>query len=286
MLNLSYYVEQIHSRLTVSELIGRDIKLSRKGHEFSGLCPFHHEKTPSFTINDHKRFYHCFGCGAHGDVITYVMQRQNLSFPEAVRHLADQVGITIVGDKKAPIVPPDLYKILEFACQWFETNLQRNVGEEARDYLHKRGFEKNIQQDFRLGFAPNLKHNQPSLYQTLIQQGFDKGLILKAGIVIETQDKQEIYDRFRGRLMFPIMDSKGRVIAFGGRVMANKPYKEGVAKYINSSETVIFHKGSVLYNYHQAAKQITPDNPPILVEGYCDAISLSQAGWKLSLIHI
>jgi DNA primase len=146
MTNLSPYAQQIRDRLKVSELIGRDLKLSRKGNEFSGLCPFHHEKTPSFTVNDHKGFYHCFGCGAHGDVINYIMQRQNLDFQLAVKELAELVGIKIQATKTSFQPSSELYQILEYSCQWFQDNLQRSIGETARAYLKERGFNKETQE--------------------------------------------------------------------------------------------------------------------------------------------
>ncbi len=212
------------------------------------------------------------------------MQRQGLSFQEAVHKLADHVGIRIIEDKKRDDIPPDLYKILEFCCDWFEKNLQRNIGEEARGYFEKRGFEKATIQNFRLGFAPSFKQGGLSLYQTLLQNGFEKNLIVKSGVVVQKENSQEVYDRFRERLIFPIFDVKGRVIAFGGRIFSRLESKEGQqAKYINSSDSSLFHKGSVLYNYHQAIQEISTEVPPLLVEGYCDVISLYQAGWKTAV---
>ncbi|RZI45883.1 DNA primase [Candidatus Finniella inopinata] len=285
MTDLSLYTQQIRERVNVSEVIGRDVKLARKGHEFHGLCPFHSEKSPSFTVNDHKGFYHCFGCGAHGDVIQYVMQRHNLDFKATIHQLAETAGITIQEVERQPekAPPPDLYKILEFSCQWFETSLQQSRGEGAREYLAQRGFSQSTQTQFRLGFAPDPKQGGGSLSQTLTQKGFDKALILKAGVLIQTDDGGRIYDRFRGRVMFPIFDVKGRVLAFGGRIIGSKDQTADQAKYINSSETPLFHKGHVLYNYHQAFKHINKDIPPILVEGYCDVISLYQGGFTTAL---
>ncbi len=284
MTDLSLYTQQIRERLNVSQVIGRDIKLVRKGNEFSGLCPFHHEKTPSFTINDHKGFYHCFGCGAHGDVISYVMHKHNLDFKMAVNQLAETLGITIQESASQPdAAPSELYQILEFSCQWFESRLQQSCGEQARDYINSRGFNQSTQSQFRLGFAPDPKQGGSSLHQALTQKGFDKALILKAGVLIQTDDRQRTYDRFRGRVMFPICDLKGRVIAFGGRILGSKNQTADQAKYINSSETAVFHKGHVLYNYHQALKHINREAPPILVEGYCDVISLYQVGFTTAV---
>ena len=283
MTDLSLYAQQIRERLNVSEVIGRDIKLSRKGHEFSGLCPFHTEKSPSFTINDQKGFYHCFGCGAHGDVIEYVMQKHNLDFRSTIYQLAESAGIRIQETtKQIETVPAELYQILEFSCTWFETCLQQTWGEEARDYLEQRGFHKSIQRQFRLGFSPDPKQGGLSLHQVLMQKGFDKKLILKSGVLIQTDDER-VYDRFRGRIMFPIFDLKGRVIAFGGRIIPSNSQKADQPKYLNSPETPVFHKGHVLYNYHHAFKSISKENPPILVEGYFDVIALHQAGFETAL---
>ncbi|MBY0461552.1 MAG: DNA primase, partial [Alphaproteobacteria bacterium] len=280
MSDFSPYLEQIRARLRVSEVIGKDVRLIRKGHEFSGLCPFHNEKTPSFTINDAKEFYHCFGCGAHGDIVTYTMHRQGLNFMDSVKHLADLTGLILPekNEKKETAEGEEYFTLLEEACLWYQENLKKSLGDEARTYLEHRGFAGKTIEEFRLGFAPDRNQGFPSLYQTFLTKGFSKKAMLSSGLFIQSEDKREPYDRFRGRLIFPILDLKGRVVAFGGRTLG-----EGQPKYLNSSDTAFFHKGQILYNYANAGKQVTKDQPLIVVEGYCDVIALSQAGWKTAV---
>ncbi len=278
MSDLAPYIEQIRSRLKVSEIIGKDVRLTRKGNEFSGLCPFHQEKTPSFTLNDVKGFYHCFGCGEHGDIFKYVMQRSGVEFMDALQHLAQLAGV-ILPEKKA--ISSDgkvYYDILKAACEWFEENLKRSPGEGAREYLERRGFTQKTVEEFRLGFAPDKHQNQSSLYKVLLEKGFEREKILSSGLIIQPEDDREPYDRFRGRVTFPIQDLKGNVIAFGGRVLGN-----GQPKYLNSSDTSIFHKGRILYNFAQAQRHVTPDQSLIVVEGYFDVIALHQGGFKTAV---
>lgn len=277
MSDFSPYIEQIRVRLKVSEVIGKDVKLTRKGHEFSGLCPFHNEKTPSFTVNDAKGFYHCFGCGAHGDIITYTMHRQAMNFVDAVKHLANLTGVILPekNERKETAEGAEYFKLLEEACLWYQENLKKSFGDEALSYLKHRGFSEQIIEEFKIGFSPSRNHGVPSLYQTFLARGFSKNSMLSSGLFIQTEDQREPYDRFRGRVMFPISDLKGRVIAFGGRILG-----DGQPKYLNSSDTDFFHKGQILYNYAQAIKHINKEQPLIVVEGYSDVISLSKAGWK------
>lgn len=281
MLDLTFYVQKIRERLILSDLIRQDVKLTRKGHEFSGLCPFHSERTPSFTINDQKGFYHCFGCGAHGDAISYLTQRRNLSFQEAVSQLCDSIGIKIEEVAAQSSIPVEMYNILEHACNWFQKNLDQSSGEKARIYLKNRISDDSIQQQFRIGYAPDLYKEKDSLFKSLIAKGFNKSLVLQSGVVIQSNKNEEIYDRFRGRLMFPILDKKNRVIAFGGRILGQSTQNQ--AKYLNSADTVLFHKGQILYNFYQASLHINSETPPILVEGYFDVIALHKAGWKTAV---
>ncbi len=278
MSDLTPYLDQIRSRLKVSEIIGKDVRLIRKGNEFSGLCPFHKEKTPSFTLNDAKGFYHCFGCGAHGDAIHYVMQRSGMNFMNAVEHLAGLAGVILPEKKSTTSEEKIYYEILKVACEWFEENLKRSIGEKAREYLNLRGFTSKTIEEFHLGFAADKHQNQPSLYKTLLEKGFKRDKILSSGLIIQPNDGREPYDRFRGRVMFPINDLKGNVIAFGGRVLG-----DGQPKYLNSSDTSIFHKGKILYNFAQAQRHVTSDQPLIIVEGYFDVIALHQAGFKTAV---
>lgn len=280
MSDFSPYIEQIRARLKVSEVIGKDVRLIRKGNEFTGLCPFHNEKTPSFTINDAKEFYHCFGCGAHGDIISYTMHRQGLNFTDAVKHLASLTGIILPEkvEKKETKENEEYFALLEAACSWYQENLKRSIGDMARTYLKERGFNDKIAEEFRLGYAPDRSQGFPSLYQAFVNKGFAKKTMQSCGLFLETEDKKEPYDRFRGRLMFPILDLKGRVVAFGGRTLGN-----GQPKYLNSSDTAFFHKGQILYNYANASKCANKDQPLIVVEGYFDVIALAKAGWKTAV---
>jgi len=311
MTDLSPYIKQVADRLNLSTVIARDIKLTRKGREFSGLCPFHHEKSPSFTVNDQKGFFYCFGCGEKGDVFAYVMKRQNVDFKTALYDLAVEAGVKIIEensiqDKKSHKLREDLYGVVAFCHRWFQDQLLKNYAEGARDYLNARGFLKSLQTEFGLGFAPDPRKVITrlsdgtsigvSLLAALKSQGFPHDLILRSGVVIEDPNTGKLYDRFRDRIMFPIHDAKGKVIAFGGRVFEspserdfrdpnnisphNNPSK---AKYINSSETPIFHKGQVLYNYHQASKNLKGDSPLIVVEGYFDVIAMHKVGIKTAV---
>jgi DNA primase len=278
MADLAPYLDQIRSRLKVSEIVGKDVRLTRKGNEFSGLCPFHKEKTPSFTLNDAKGFYHCFGCGAHGDALHYVMQRSGMNFMDAVEHLAQLAGVVLPEKKSISSDGKVYYEILRTACEWYEENLKRSMGEIAREYLNRRGFTLEIIEEFHLGFAPDKNQSQPPLYKILLEKGFQREKVLSSGLIIQPDDGREPYDRFRGRVMFPIHDLKGNVIAFGGRVLG-----DGQPKYLNSSDTSVFHKGQILYNFAQAQRHVTKDQPLIVVEGYFDVIALHQAGFKAAV---
>ncbi len=275
MSDLAPFLNLVRNRITVSEIVGIDVRLTRKGRGFSGLCPFHPEKTPSFTVNDEKGFYHCFGCGAHGDLLDYLTNKQNLPFMEAIEFLSEKTGIplpkkTNTNDSK-PKTDPSLYQVVEAACVWFEQQLSLNSGEVAREYLAARKITAKTTSQFRLGYAPSKKQG---LKEALEAQGFSLSLIMTAGLVIQPEDGRPAYDRFRGRIIFPIWDSKGKVIAFGGRIL-----QEGEPKYLNSPETPIFSKSHTLYGYHYALPAARADNSYLLVEGYLDVISLHQAGW-------
>ena len=276
------FLEEIKARVRPSDVVGRHVKLKRQGREFAGLSPFTNEKTPSFFVNDEKGFYHCFSSGKHGDAISFLMEVEGLSFPEAVEKLADMAGIQM------PKVDPDAERRaarnkktiswMEQAQIFFEKSLYRDVGSEARDYLKKRGLTKTAASNFGMGFAPS---HFSALKDELMQQGASARVLIEAGLIIEPEDQgREPWDRFRNRIMFPIHDSRGRLVAFGGRAME----KDAKAKYLNSPETPIFQKGKLLYNYHRARKAISnPQNPArgmIVAEGYMDVIALSRAGFE------
>ena len=276
------FLEEIKARVRPSDVVGRHVKLKRQGREFAGLSPFTNEKTPSFFVNDEKGFYHCFSSGKHGDAISFLMEVEGLSFLEAVEKLAEMAGMEM------PKADPDAERRaarnkktiswMEQAQIFFEKSLYRELGSEARDYLKSRGLTKTAAEYFGIGFAPN---HFSALKDEMIQQGASAKMLIEAGLIIEPEDQgREPWDRFRNRIMFPIHDSRGRLVAFGGRAME----KDAKAKYLNSPETPIFQKGQLLYNYHRARKAISnPKNNArgmIVAEGYMDVIALSRAGFE------
>lgn len=276
------FMDEIKTRVRVSDVVGRHVKLKRQGREFAGLSPFTNEKTPSFFVNDEKGFYHCFSSGKHGDAISFFMEVEGLSFPEAVERLAEMAGVEMPkADPRAEERAARNKKTISWMEQaqiFFEKSLYRDVGGAARDYLKGRGLTKTAAENFGMGFAPN---HFSALKDELMQQGASAKMLIEAGLIVEPEDKgREPWDRFRDRIMFPIHDSRGRLVAFGGRAME----KGAKAKYLNSPETPIFQKGQLLYNYHRARKAISnPQNGArgmIVAEGYMDVIALSRAGFE------
>lgn len=271
------FLDELRARLSLSDLVGRKVTLKRKsGAEYSGLCPFHNEKTPSFTVNDKKGFFHCFGCGAHGDAVGFVMKTEGLSFPESVEKLAREVNLPV--PRATPVEreraerAATLQQVVEEALRWFQKQLRLPVGRQGLDYLRGRGLEDAAIDDFRLGFAPD---SRDGLVAHLKREEIPLDKIVEAGLAIHPEDSnREPYDRFRGRVMFPINDRRGRVIAFGGRVMG-----AGEPKYLNSPETPLFHKGANLYCLDRARQAATKDKPVIVAEGYMDVIALHGAGF-------
>jgi DNA primase len=270
------FLDELRSRLTMSEIVGRKVTLRRKsGAEYLGLCPFHNEKTPSFTVNDRKAFFHCFGCGEHGDAVGFVMKTDNLSFPEAVEKLANEVGLKVPratpAERERAERAATLHDVVEQAARWFQKQLRLPVGRQGLDYLRGRGLDEATIDDFRLGFAPDTRDGLSGVLQ---REGVPLDKLIEAGLVIQPDDGRPAYDRFRGRVMFPIADRRGRIIAFGGRVMG-----AGEPKYLNSPETPLFHKGANLYCLDRARLASTKDEPVIVAEGYMDVIALHGAGF-------
>jgi len=281
MSDLTPFLQTLRDRLSISEVIRPHVKLVRKGRHYSGLCPFHKEKSPSFTVNDEKGFYHCFGCGAHGDIFDFVMNRQNMPFMEAVEQLAHLLGLDVPKRSSSashgpkPDLPkPDksLYEVMEAACCWYQQQLTLTQGAFARTCFEQRGLRPETIAQFRLGYAP-----ERGLQAALQTQGFSEELMAQAGLIGHAEERNATYDRFRNRLMFPIWDAKGRVIAFGGRIL-----KEGEPKYLNSPDTPTFTKGRTLYAWHWAlpAARQREAEPLVVVEGYMDVIAMHQAGLK------
>jgi DNA primase len=273
-------LEDIRSRIVLTDVVGKQVTLTRKGSEHSGLCPFHNEKTPSFTVSENKGFYHCFGCGAHGDVISFVMNTEGLSFPETVERLAAEAGLEVPVETPAARAEAkrraDLYDVVEAACGWFEAQLSEPAGQGALDYLRNRGLRDETIAQFRLGYAPDAS---AGLTVTLKANGATEDQILEAGLMRYPDDGRAPYPFFRDRVIFPIADRRDRIIAFGGRLMGDAK----AAKYVNSPDTPLFDKGRNLYNFG-AARQASFDTGQLVVaEGYMDVIALSQAGITASV---
>ena len=266
------FPDKLRSTILVSEVVGKKVKLKLRGKEFQGLCPFHNEKSPSFTVNDQKGFFHCFGCQAHGDVISFVMQNEGMEYPEAIEKLANDFSIPIpqvqVNYVQENQIDQD-YLILEKINVFFETKLVSEIGRQALSYLQKRGISKVIIKKFRLGFAPN---SYDELINFLKSEGFGESQIIASGI-IGKNEKNQLYSKFRNRVIFPILDKKNRVIAFGGRCLGDE-----LPKYLNSAETNFFKKSQTLYNYSYARKAIFDKSYAVVLEGYMDVISLFANG--------
>lgn len=263
------FLDELRSRITLSSLVGRSVKITKAGREYKGCCPFHNEKTPSFYVNDEKGFFHCFGCGAHGDAIRWMTDKLGLSFMDGVKELASEAGMEVPAmDPKAAQIAErakSLYDVMAAAQKWFTEQLQGSV---AEAYLAKRKLTKKTISEFGFGFAPESRNK---LREAL--KSFGDAMLIETGLLISVDDK-EPYDRFRGRLMIPIRDPRGRVIAFGGRILG-----EGEPKYLNSPDTPLFDKGRTLYNLDKAAPASRQSNRIVVAEGYMDVIALSQAGF-------
>jgi DNA primase len=269
------FLDELRARTTLSALIGRSIKLQKAGREWKAPCPFHNEKTPSFYVNDEKAFYHCFGCGVHGDAIRWLTDQRGLPFMDAVKELADAAGLDVPApDPRAQAKAEratGLYDVMDAAQRWYMDQLAGVEGVEALAYLERRGITEATRHKFGFGFAPDARGK---LRAALSRFGNER--LIEAGLLIQPDDQsREPYDRFRGRLMFPIRDRRGRVIAFSGRVVG-----PGEPKYLNSPDTPLFDKGRTLFNIDQAAPASRQTNRIIVVEGQMDVIALDQAGFS------
>ncbi len=265
------WLDELRSRTLLSALVGRTLKITKAGREYKACCPFHNEKTPSFYVNDDKGFYHCFGCSAHGDAIRWMTEQRGLPFMDAVKELAQAAGMEVpAADPRATERAEranSLYDVMTTAADWFVEQLQGIAGAEARGYLAKRGLKPETIEAFGIGFAPD---SRTKLKAALKRFGDAK--LIESGLVISVEEK-EPYDRFRGRVMIPIRDARGRVIAFGGRILG-----AGEPKYLNSPDTPLFDKGRTLYNLDRAGAESRKSGRIIVVEGYMDVIVLAQAG--------
>jgi len=270
-------LDEIRARLPVSQVVSRRVPLKRAGREWKGLSPFNREKTPSFTVNDQKGFYHDFSSGKHGDIFTFLMETEGLSFPEAVERLAGEAGVPMPAPdphyERAAKERLGLLDALEAAARLFEEALQSSAGREALDYARRRGLKPETVKEFRIGFAPG---SRDALKTALLKKGFTEAQALEAGLLIKPDDGRASYDRFRNRLTIPILDAKSRVIAFGARTLD----PDAQPKYLNSPETRLFDKGSMVYNFARARQSAFDKGELIVVEGYMDVIALHQAGFK------
>src|ERR1700756_200463 len=270
------FLDELRARLPVSEVVGRRVKLKRAGREWKGLSPFQQEKTPSFTVNDQKGFYHNFSSGKHGNIFDFVMETEGVGFVEAVERLAGIAGLAL------PAATPEaerheqrrktLYDVMELAAKFFADTLASRNGAKARGYLGDRGLSPATQLQFRLGYAPP---DRFALKEYLGAQGIPTEDMVEAGLLVGGDDIPLPYDRFRDRVMFPITDLRGRVIAFGGRALE----KDVPAKYLNSPETPLFHKGDNLYNLASARQAAHNGAQLIVVEGYVDVIAMVTSGF-------
>ena len=265
------FLDELRARTLLSAVISPSVKLIRAGREWKACCPFHNEKTPSFTVNDEKGFYHCFGCGAHGDAIRFLTDARGLPFMDAVKELAAKAGIEVPAPnpraRERAERTSDLTDVMASCQNWFVEQLAGIEGAEAREYLKNRGIDADAIARFGIGLAPEGRNKLKSALSSL---GEDK--LVETGMLIKN-DEGETYDRFRGRLMIPIRDARGRVIAFGGRILG-----AGEPKYLNSPDTPLFDKGRTLYNIDRASPATRSAKRLIVVEGYMDVIALDRAG--------
>lgn len=271
------FLDELRERVSLAEVIGRRVRLLRRGREYIGLCPFHKEKTPSFSVVEDKGFFHCFGCGAHGDVIGFVMQAESATFPEAVEALARQAGLEVPAqspeEREKVERQATLQAAMDAACAFFEEQLHGLEGRDARLYLEGRGLDLATMRRFRLGFAPDRR----DALQRALMKRFPEALLIEGGLV-RRSESGESFDYFRRRVIFPIGDRQGRIIAFGGRVLG-----EGQPKYLNSPDTPLFQKGRVLYGWAPARAAAARTPSAIVTEGYMDVIALHRAGFTTAV---
>jgi DNA primase len=270
-------IEDIKTRANIVDIVSEYVSLKKTGRNFVGLCPFHKEKSPSFTVNPEKQIFYCFGCGEGGNAVTFIMKTNEMTYPEAIRHLAARLGIVIparrvtTSEKRSASEREKLNRINTMAAEHFSKNFTSARGKVARDYMTKRGMDETIIKEFRVGYSPDEWRNLKDYYD---RNGVPLALVEKAGLIIG-RDNGQFYDRFRGRLIFPIVDLAGNVIAFGGRVLG-----EGEPKYLNSPESPVYSKGKTLYGLYQTKDDIRTRDCAIIVEGYFDLLSLWGSGIK------
>jgi DNA primase len=270
-------LDQILDRCDIVEIISSYLPLKRAGRNYKALCPFHHEKTPSFTVNPEKGIFHCFGCGVGGNVISFIMKYERLEFPEVAKMLAKKTGVLLPerstkGFEQSASLVNSLYRIHELTAAYFQNSLVSPSGKRARDYLIKRGIQNETASKFKLGFASDA---WDGLFSYLKKKGFNKEVIEKSGLIISRPQKSGYYDRFRNRLVFPIFNQRDKIIAFAGRV-----FDDSMPKYMNSPETLIYNKSRTLFGLNLAKKCINEKDAAVIVEGYTDLMIPYQGGMK------
>ncbi|MBP5615052.1 MAG: DNA primase, partial [Alphaproteobacteria bacterium] len=274
--DLQKFLDELRSRLSVADVVGEKVKLVRKGREYIGLCPFHNEKTPSFTVNEAKGFYHCFGCGAHGDIIRFEMEANGLPFMDAVEKLAHKAGLTLPKFSKENSLEhqkrQSLFEIMELAVAFYEKQLRLPVGAKGLEYFYHRGLDDALIKKFRLGYAPSSNN----LKAYLKSEGVNEFDMSELGLIVTPQEGDKTTrDFFKDRVMIPIFDKQNRPIAFGGRIMG-----DGQPKYLNSPETTLFNKRQMLYNYNFARDAGYAAKRLVICEGYMDVIALDKFGFS------
>jgi DNA primase len=274
-------IQEIREAIDIVEIVSQYVTLKKRGKSYIGLCPFHTEKTPSFSVNPARGFYHCFGCGAGGNVFTFTMQMERISFPEAIRTLAEKAGIPLpkyeADDQKTKEIET-LYHVNQFAAEFFQECLFGSEnGKKVLQYLDNRGLGEEIVKRFQLGYAPQA---WDGLLNRAGKASLNTDMLNKAGLIVTRKDSTGHYDRFRNRLMFPILNVSGRVVGFGGRILSST---EKGPKYINSPETPIYQKGRLLYGLFQSKSGIQREDRVLLVEGYTDLMQLYQYGFDYSV---
>ncbi|MGO3055951.1 DNA primase [Halomonas sp. AOP43-A1-21] len=271
------FIDDLLGRVDVVEVVGERVQLKKAGRNYSGLCPFHQEKTPSFTVSADKQFYHCFGCGVHGNALRFLMEYDKLPFPEAVEQLAGRLGLDVpregADDPRAQQREKkrkEGVNLLELAASFYRERLKMRDGQNAQRYLENRGLSAEVIQTYGIGYAPG---GWEALKQHLTEREISEPVQVEYGLLIHREDTGRTYDRFRDRVMFPIRDLRGRTIAFGGRVMGDEQ-----PKYLNSPETPVFHKGRELYGLYEARQASSKLEQLVMVEGYMDVVALAQYG--------
>jgi DNA primase len=271
-------VQEVRDAASIVDVVSQYVSIKQRGKAYTGLCPFHQEKTPSFTVDPVRGFYHCFGCGAGGDVFSFIMKMEKIGFLEAVKTLADRLGIHLPTFEKEDARDQEielLYKANQLAAEFYSACLRKTAeGKVAQKYIEKRGFQSGTLEIFKIGYSPN---QWDGLIKRAEQANLKPDVLLRAGLVVPRKDGKGHYDRFRGRLMFPILNASGRVVGFGGRVLVSE---DGVPKYVNTSETPVYQKSRILYGLFQSKTGIRRENRVLLVEGYTDMMRFFQSGFE------